>query len=90
MVAGKVAQSTARRWLGDAGTYPILVTCAVATAVCTFQCVRYLAGHPDVSWNKQKRADIFRHDEKYGEGWQSHRRWFATIHKNVVNESKGL
>lgn len=90
MVAGKVAQSAAKRWLGDAGTYPILITCVFATAVCGYQCTRMLTGHPDIAWNKEKRSDIFRHDSEYGADWQSHRRKVANWSKNVVNEAKGL
>lgn len=90
MVAAKVAQSAAKKWLGDAGTYPIIFTCVFATAVCGFQCTRMLVGHPDIAWNKEKRNDIFRHDSEYGANWQSHRRSVATWSKNAVNEAKGL
>ncbi|RLN95827.1 hypothetical protein BBJ28_00000724 [Nothophytophthora sp. Chile5] len=89
-MSGRVAQSAAKRWLGDAGTWPVLVTCGVATALCTAQCVRYLAGHPDVNWNKENRQDIFRYKEGKGAEWQSHRRWIATLSKNQINEAKGL
>lgn len=90
MVAGRVAQSATKRWLGDAGTYPVLITCAVATALCTYQCTRYLTGHPDVNWNKANRQDVFRYQSATGEDWQSHRRKIATMHRNVVNDSKNL
>ncbi|KAG2524640.1 hypothetical protein BBO99_00002792 [Phytophthora kernoviae] len=89
-MAGRVAQSATKRWLGDKGTWPVLVTCVVAAGICTAQCVRYLSGHPDVNWNKQNRQDIFRYKEDTGAEWQSHRRKIATMHKNVINESKGL
>ncbi|KAH7467167.1 hypothetical protein PRIC1_011213 [Phytophthora ramorum] len=89
-MSGRVAQSAAKRWLGDKGTWPVLVTCVAASALCTAQCVRYLAGHPDVNWNKQNRQDIFRYKEDTGAEWQSHRRKIATMHKNVINEAKGL
>ncbi|KAE9154619.1 hypothetical protein PF006_g1365 [Phytophthora fragariae] len=89
-MAGRVAQSATKRWLGDKGTWPVLVTCVAAAGLCTAQCVRYLAGHPDVNWSKQNRQDMFRYKEDVGADWQSHRRKIATIHKNVVNEAKGL
>ncbi|KAG7396369.1 Transmembrane protein 65 [Phytophthora boehmeriae] len=85
-----LGMSATKRWLGDKGTWPVLVTCVVATGICTAQCVRYLSGHPDVNWNKQNRQDIFRYKEDTGADWQSHRRKIATMHKNAINEAKGL
>ncbi|DAZ92432.1 TPA: hypothetical protein N0F65_000216, partial [Lagenidium giganteum] len=91
-MAQRFAQSSMKRWLGDAGTYPILVTCVFATAVCSFHCTRYLVGHPDVAWNKKDRTNngMHRYESEYGANWQSHRRWFATLYKNQINEAKGL
>ncbi|CAI5708566.1 unnamed protein product [Hyaloperonospora brassicae] len=89
-MAGRAAQTATKRWLGDKGTWPVLVTCVVASALCTAQCVRYLSGHPDVNWNKKNRQDLFRYKEDAGADWQLHRRKIATMHKNVVNEAKGL
>lgn len=90
MVAAKVAQSAAKKWLGDAGTYPIIFTCVFATAVCGFQCTRMLTGSPDVAWSKEKRSATFKYDSEYGADWQAHRRKVAVWSKNVVNEAKGL
>ncbi|KAG7384670.1 Transmembrane protein 65 [Phytophthora pseudosyringae] len=90
LAALEVATSATKRWLGDKGTWPVLVTCVAAAGLCTAQCVRYLAGHPDVNWNKENRQDIFRYKEDVGADWQSHRRKIATMHKNVINEAKGL
>uniref|UniRef100_M4BHX3 Uncharacterized protein n=1 Tax=Hyaloperonospora arabidopsidis (strain Emoy2) TaxID=559515 RepID=M4BHX3_HYAAE len=89
-MAGRAAQSATKRWLGDKGTWPVLVTCVAAAGLCTAQCVRYLSGHPDVNWNKGNRQDLFRYKEDTGAGWQSHRRKIATMHKNAINEAKGL
>ncbi|KAI9916404.1 hypothetical protein PsorP6_017058 [Peronosclerospora sorghi] len=89
-MTSRATQSAAKKWLGDKGTWPVLVTCAAAATLCTAQCVRYLSGHPDVTWSKQNRQDLFRYKEDTGAHWQSHRRKLATMHKNVINEAKGL
>ncbi|CCI48418.1 hypothetical protein ABG067_006586 [Albugo candida] len=86
----RVVQSAIKRWLGDPGTYPIIVVCGFAGALCTYQCGRYLFGHPDISWNKTSRNNTLKHDPEVGEKWQSHRVGIATIRKNAVNEAKGL
>ncbi|TMW67633.1 hypothetical protein Poli38472_011253 [Pythium oligandrum] len=89
-MAARAAQSTVKRWLGDAGTYPVLATCVIAAGLCTYQCTRYLVRHPDVNWNKTNRNNSLRYDGETGANWQSHRRWFATLSKNRINEAKGL
>jgi hypothetical protein len=90
VAARRVAKTAAQRWLGDAGTYPILVVCGIASVGCTLHSVRYLTGHPDVSFNKANRANLFKYDAETGANWQSHRRPFATLTRNVVNDAKGL
>lgn len=87
-MAARVAQSGIKRWLGDAGTYPVIATMAIAASLCTYQCTRYLTGHPDVAWNKEKRmSTIGRHDSEYGKSWQSHRSWFMNLQENAVNRN---
>ena len=91
MVVGqRVVKTAAQRWLGDAGTYPIIVVCGVATAVCSFQCGRYLFGHPDVAWNKTNRSDFLKKYNAEDGSWSSHRKTCATILRNTVNDAKGL
>jgi hypothetical protein len=89
-MAAAAKASTVKRWLGDKGTYPVLITCVVAAGLCGFQCTRYLTGHPDVNWSKTNRMNTLKYDGEVGANWKSHRRWFATRHENAVNKAKGL
>lgn len=90
MSSARAARSVSQVWLGDKSAWPVIATCVLASGLATAHILRMSTKGPDVAWTKEKRGDLFRYKADEGADWSSHRRKIAVMHKNVINEAKGL
>jgi len=79
-----MASKTAKLWLKDPATYPLLVVMAGGCGVLGLQLYR-LAVHPDTSWipSRRKTAGL-RENFEYGENYHNH--WIRKASKGKSME----
>ncbi|OQR82355.1 hypothetical protein ACHHYP_16191 [Achlya hypogyna] len=56
--------------------------------MATFHGVRYIRTSPDVSFNKERRSDIFHRNEEEGSAFRAHRVDLAHLKANRINKEK--
>ena len=79
---------TAKRWLTDPATYPIVGIVSLAVCGAGFQVARYSTRNPDVCFSKARREELFRFNDQEGSDWRSHRFRLANAQRNKINQSE--
>ncbi|OQS06609.1 hypothetical protein THRCLA_20338 [Thraustotheca clavata] len=88
VIAARAARSTAKTWLSDPATYPIIAIIGFAMSMGTIAGIRFVRTSPDVQIDKSKRTTTLHHDESVAKAFRSHRISIATLKPNPINREE--
>ena len=74
----------AQRWLSDPAVWPIIGVMGFATSLVGYQCSRYALYSPDVSFDREERAQVLRKNYDEGDKFASHYATMAELRETTT------